>query len=293
MITASPAPPEPSARATRSSPTNLAERALLPLCALLGIVLLGSLVAILWMGAGGFLGQTPPASNTTPELVTLLATTFSTSLIALGLAAPIGLLAALYLSEFADVRMRSLFERPLRFLAHVPPIVYGYFAVATFLPALARFVPDVNAHPSLGAGMALAGMLVPCFVEHGRTAIATVPQQLRDGAYALGASKFATAWFVVVPAARTRLFAALLLATSRAVGEAMIVLVVFRAYASRQTAVPTTLTTFFVPNDTTSLLWDKPHPPAFFIVGCALLLVAFGLDAGRVALDKSQRNEVR
>ncbi len=269
-------------------------RPLFLLCAVLGVLLLGSLVTVTTIGALGTFADARHAAIDMPiGLPSLIGTTFVTSAVALVLAVPIGFLAALYLSEFASLRASAWLETPLRFLARVPPIVYGYFAVATFLPALGTLVPGLDKRPVLGAGIALAGMIVPRFLEQSRTAITAVSPSLRDAACALGASTFATAMFVVVPAARRRLLAALMLAASRAFGETMIVLVVFTAYASSQTTTPSTLTTFLVPKATTALLRGHQIPREFFIVGCALLFVALALDVAPISLDKPLRGDGR
>lgn len=264
----------------RSSWLNVATRPIFVLCALLGILLLAGLVVVMVLGALGSFGQTKgPAVS----LADLTGTTILTALVALVFTVPIGLFAALYLSEFASPRVRGWLDEPLRFLAHVPPVVYGYFAVTVFLPALGRFVPALQDQPALNAGLALAGMLVPVFLEKAQAAIAAVPQHLRDAACALGGGKLTTAWFVVVPAARARLLAGLVLAASRAVGEAMIVLVVFTAQTPQNATRPETLTTFFVPNE--AGLWAHQVPKEFFLVGCVLLVLAFVLDTTRLQLE--------
>lgn len=264
----------------RSSWLNIALRPVFLLCASLGILLLGGLIVVLTLGALGSFSQTNGPSL---ALTALGAKTLLTSAIALVIAAPIGLLAALYLSEFAPVRIRGIVEPLLRFLARVPPIVYGYFAVSTLLPALIAFVPALADFPLMQAGIALAGMIAPRFLEQARDAIATMPQQLRDAACALGGGPLTTARFVVVPATRTRLLSAFVAAASRAVGETMIVLVVLVTYASRQTPRPDTLTTFLVPNGRG--LWSNQVPKEFFLAGIALLLLSFALDAARQSLD--------
>lgn len=258
-------------------------------CALMGMVLLVGFVAVLALGATGLFGQTagPPL-----ELTNLLGASLLTSAMAFVFTVPIGLCSALYLSEFASLRTRRWLESPLQFLARVPPVVYGYFAVSTFLPTLEKVVPALHNYPSVRAGIALSGMLIPRFSEHTRAAIATVPQHLRDGACALGAGKLVTAWFVVLPAVQTRLFGALVGTASRAIGETMIVLFVLQSVRqsfqqsllSDQTARPDTLATFFVPNGTG--LWENQVPKEFFIVGCVLLVVTFALESTRSALNE-------
>jgi len=294
VTTSAPKHPENSPHFARTPSTNAIVRPLFFACAVLGILLLASLVTVTTMGAFGAFAQEPRAAIATPiALSSLIGTTLFTSAVALGLAVPIGFFAALYLSEFASLRASTWLEAPLRFLARVPPIVYGYFAVATFLPALGTLVPGLDKRPAFAAGIALAGMIVPRFLEQSRSAIAAVSPSLRDAACALGASKFATAMLVIVPAARGRLLAAFMLAASRAVGETMIVLVVFTAYASKQAPPASTLTTFLVPNATSALAWENHVPNEFFIVGCALLFLALALDVAPIGLDKPIRGETR
>lgn len=262
-------------------------------CALVGVVLLVGFVAVLVLGATGLFGQTPGPPL---DLTSLLGSSLLTSAMAFVFTVPIGLCSALYLSEFASVRTRRWLESPLQFLARVPPVVYGYFAVSTFLPALEKVVPALHDYPSVRAGIALSGMLIPSFSEHTRAAIATVPQHLRDGACALGAGKFVTAWFVVLPAVQTRLFGALVGTASRAIGETMIVLFVLQfvgqsfqqsfqqSLLSNQTSRSDSLATFFVPNGTG--IWENQVPKEFFIVGSVLLVVTFLLELTRSALNE-------
>ena len=256
--------------------------------------MLAALATTVALGTAGFLGPIPQTPQQTDAIVlpNLLRATLVTSVVGLMSSVPIGLLGALYLSEFASPRGRGWLEEPLRFLAQVPPIVYGYFSIATFLPSLALVVPSLKDKPEVNAGIALAGMLVPVFLDRGCAALVAVPQQLRDGAWALGAGKWATAWFVVLPAARNRLLAALVLATSRAFGETMIVLVVFTAYASGQTDRPNTLTTFVIPNDS-FLPAGMAVPREWFVVACALLLLAVTLDVARRRLHEPGPGEAR
>jgi len=253
------------------------------LCAVLALALFASLVTVLTLGAFGFIGQTQ-APSSVPS-IHLLGTTVLTSIFALVFTIPIGLLAALYSSEFASFRTRGWLEEACDFSRTCPPIVYGYFSVTTFLPALTKLVPMLREYPALEAGIALAGMLVPGFLARSRSALMAVPQQLRDGAFALGASKFATAWLVVIPAAKARLWGALMQSASRAFGETMIVLVVFRAVSSRQTKDLETLTTFVIPNQTT-VLREFGGLRAMFTVACVLLVLTLLLDAARQHFER-------
>lgn len=265
----------------RLSWMNVVLRPVFLLCAALGIVLLGGLATVIFVGATGSFSQT---SGPTLDLPTLAGRTFVTSAIALSIATPIGLLGALYLTEFAHGHVLDRLEPMLRFLARIPPIVYGYFAISTLLPALVHLVPSLDDHPLWAAGIALGGMIAPRFLELARAAVATVPQHLRDAASALGAGAFSTVRFVVLPAARKRLLAAFAVSASRAVGETMIVLTVFVDHASRQTSRPDSLTTFLVPEG--GGVWANQVPKEFFVVGCALLILSLVLGAARPTLDE-------
>lgn len=263
----------------RASRANAVVRPLVLLSALFGILLLGGLIALFAAQSLAFVCALD--HHALGLLATLLGNTLLTSVVALVVAVPIGLFAALYLTEFASVRVRALLEPILRFFASLPSVVYGYFAVSTLLPALGAVLPCLDKQYALGAGLALACMMVPTFLEHARAGIRAVPEHLRDGACALGGTKFATALFVVVPAARVRLVAALVLAASRAIGETMIVLVVLSAQAPGQTATSDTLATYVARFGTADA-----DMPVLFLVGSVLLVVAFALDGLHRSLDK-------
>ncbi len=153
----------------------------------------------------------------------LLSGTLLTSAVAMALAMPLGLLAAIYLSELASERMRRTLKPILELLAGVPTVVYGYFALVTVTPLLQRFVPELSGFNALGPGVVMGIMIMPIVCSLSEDAIYAVPRSLREGAYALGAGKLATLFRVVLPAARSGILAALLLAVSRAIGETMIV----------------------------------------------------------------------
>jgi phosphate transport system permease protein len=153
----------------------------------------------------------------------LLAGTFLTSAIAIGVALPFGLLAAIYLGEFATPRMRAVLKPTLELLAGVPTIVYGYFALVTLTPLLQRIMPGLAGFNALSPGIVMGIMIIPMITSLGEDAISAVPRTLREAAYALGAGKLATVFRVVVPTAMSGIAASLVLAISRAVGETMIV----------------------------------------------------------------------
>ena len=156
-------------------------------------------------------------------ILPLLGGTLLTSGIAMLVAVPLGLLAAIYLSELATERVRRTLKPVLELLAGVPTVVYGYFALVTVTPLLQRVVPDLSGFNALSPGLVMGIMIVPVVSSLSEDALYAVPRGLREGAYALGAGRLPTLFRVVLPAARSGILAALTLAVSRAIGETMIV----------------------------------------------------------------------
>ena len=155
----------------------------------------------------------------------LLSGTFVSSLVALCVAVPLGTIIAIYLSEFATSRVRELAKPALELLSGVPTIVYGYFALLFLTPLLQKLYPDLPGFNLLSAGMVMGIMIVPYVSSVIEDAMRAVPMALREGSYAMGATRLQTALRVVVPAATSGIAAAYILGASRAVGETMIVAV--------------------------------------------------------------------
>ena len=165
-------------------------------------------------------------ANPSFGIVVLIGGTLLTTAIAIAVALPVGLLAAIFLSEYASARLRRWLKPVLEILAGVPTIVYGYFAL-TFVTPLLRdtILPNLAIFNALSAGLVMGVMIIPTIASVSEDAIYSVPQSLREGAYALGATKREVATRIVVPAALSGIVAALILGISRAVGETMIVAV--------------------------------------------------------------------
>ena len=159
----------------------------------------------------------------------LLTGTFMSTLVALAVAVPLGLLVAIYLSEFATPRMRETIKPTLELLAAVPTVVYGYFALLFVTPLLQDFLRpfgiELPAFNLLSAGMVMGLMIIPYIASLSEDAMRAVPQSLRDGSFAMGATRLETALRVVVPAAVSGVVGAVILGMSRAIGETMIVAV--------------------------------------------------------------------
>lgn len=153
----------------------------------------------------------------------LVSATVMISFISIAVALPLGLLSAVCLSEYATPQVRKFLKPVLEILAGVPTVVYGYFALLTVTPFLQLFLPGLKGFNSLSAGIVLGIMITPMVASLSEDAIYAVPQRLRDGAYALGATKRETVTNVVLPAALSGIVSSLILAVSRAIGETMIV----------------------------------------------------------------------
>lgn len=158
-------------------------------------------------------------------IIVLLSGTLTSSFVALAIAIPLGTIIAIYLSEFAPFRLREIAKPFLELLGGVPTIVYGYFALLFVTPLLQRVYPELPGFNLLSAGIVMGIMIIPYVSSISEDAMRAVPMSLREGSYAMGATKLYTAIHVVVPAAFSGLAASYILAISRAVGETMILAV--------------------------------------------------------------------
>jgi phosphate transport system permease protein len=159
--------------------------------------------------------------------------TLMATVIAIGVALPVGLLTAIYLSEYAPRGLRRWLKPVLEILAGVPTVVYGYFAL-TFITPYFRdsLFPSIESFNAISAGLIMGVMIIPTVASVSEDAIYAVPLSLREGAYALGATRRETATKVVVPAALSGIVAAVILGISRAIGETMIVTIAMGAQAN-------------------------------------------------------------
>lgn len=239
--------PEPAARRAtrrgsrpgrRSSATPLAEKAIewsLLACGLVSILTTLGILAVLLVEAVGFFEQvsladflgdtewTPLFADKHFGIWPLVAGTFLTTGIATLVAVPFGLLAAIYLSEFAPQRARRVLKPALEVLAGVPTIVYGYFALVVVTPMLQEVFPSLAGFNALSAGLVMGIMIIPMVSSLSEDALHAVPMALREASWGLGAGRLVTIFKVVLPAAMSGIVASIILAVSRAVGETMIV----------------------------------------------------------------------
>jgi len=156
-------------------------------------------------------------------IMALVSGTLTTTFIALFVAVPLGTITAIYLSEFATHKVRETIKPVLELLVGVPTVVFGYFALMLVTPLLQKIYPDLTTFNMLGPGIVMGIMGVPYIASVAEDAMRAVPMAMREGAYAMGATRFQTAVKVITPAAISGIIAAYILAISRAVGETMIV----------------------------------------------------------------------
>ncbi|MDA9155900.1 phosphate ABC transporter permease subunit PstC [Methylophilaceae bacterium] len=156
-------------------------------------------------------------------IMALVSGTLTTTFIALLVAVPLGTITAIYLSEFATHKVRETIKPVLELLVGVPTVVFGYFALMLVTPLLQKIYPDLTTFNMLGPGIVMGIMIVPYIASVAEDAMRAVPMAMREGSYAMGATRFQTAVKVITPAAISGIIAAYILAISRAVGETMIV----------------------------------------------------------------------
>ncbi len=156
-------------------------------------------------------------------ILPLLAGTFLTTAIAVLTAVPLGIVIAVYLSEYATPGFRKTLKPALELLAAVPTVVYGFFALTVVTPFLQSFIPGLGSFNALSAGLVMGIMIIPVISSLSEDALYAVPGSLREASYGMGATKFQTAFKVVVPAASSGIMVSVILGIARAVGETMVV----------------------------------------------------------------------
>lgn len=166
-----------------------------------------------------------PFSNKEAQfgILPLIVGTLKVTLIAVIVAVPIGISAAIYLSEYASENVRRILKPVLEVLAGVPTIVYGFFALTFVTPVLQAVFPEIKIFNAISPGIVVGIMIIPMIASLSEDAMSSVPKSIREGALAMGSTKFEVAWKITVPAALSGIIASVVLAVSRAIGETMIV----------------------------------------------------------------------
>lgn len=268
------------------------ERAL-QVCAVLSVLVTVAIVSVLLWETLVFFGEVSPLAFLTGTTWTplfhnrqfgvlpLVAGTFLVAAIAMGVAVPAGLLSAIYLSEYAPGGVRRVVKPVLELLAGVPTVVYGYFALLFVTPLLQTVLPTLSTFNALSPGIVMGLMMLPLVSSLSEDALSAVPAGLREGAFALGATRWQATLGVVLPAAASGISAAAILALARAVGETMIVAIA-AGQQPRLTLNPMvpieTMTTYIVQVS----LGDTPAGTVayrtIFAVGMLLFIGTFGLN---------------
>lgn len=213
----------------------------------------------------------------------LVNATLMTTLFAMLIALPMGLGAAIYLSEYASVKARSILKPILEILAGIPTVVYGYFAL-TFMTPLLRGIfgeNNVQIYNTLSAGLVMGIMILPLVSSMSEDALSAVPRALREGGYALGGTRFEVALKIIVPAALSGIVAAFIIAISRAIGETMIVAVAAGsgpAFTFNPFKAAETMTGYIARISGGDLSYDTPDYNSIFAIGLMLFLITLVLN---------------
>lgn len=225
-------------------------------------------------------------------IMPLVTGTLVTSVTALLVALPLGTIIAIYLSEYADHRLREILKPILEMLSAVPTVVFGYFALLFLTPLLQKFLPALPGFNMLSAGIVIGIMIIPYISSLSEDAINAVPVTIREGSYAMGATRLQTALRVLIPSAFSGIASAYVLGFSRAVGETMIVAIA-AGQQPNLTLNPmegaATITTYIVQVS----LGDLPHGTiayqSIFAAGLMLMLMTLAFNIGGYFLRKKFR----
>lgn len=231
-------------------------------------------------------------------IVPLFAGTMMIALVAMLVAVPVGLMSAVYLAEYAGTHARTWLKPLLEILAGIPTVVYGFFAALVVAPMMrnagSSIGLDISSESALAAGLVMGIMIIPFISSLSDDVINAVPQAMRDGSYALGATKSETVWRVIVPAALPGIVGSVLLAVSRAIGETMIV-VMAAGLTANLTANPMEAVTTVTVQIATLLVgdqeFDSPKTLAAFALGLVLFVVTLALNVLALHIVKKYREQ--
>lgn len=261
--------------------------------ALFSVIVTISIVGILAVESYGFFAEvslkefftgktwTPLFSEPKFGILPLVMGTLLTTAIALLVALPLGLITAIYLSEYAPHKAREILKPVLELLAAVPTVVYGYFALLFLTPILQKCIPDLSGFNALSPGIIMGIMIIPYVSSVSEDALAAVPMQIREGSYAMGATKLQTAFKVLIPAAFSGIAAAFIIGISRAIGETMVVAIAAGGqpnFTTNPLEPVQTLTAYIVAVS----LGDVPHGTieykTIFAAGITLFFMTLGFN---------------
>lgn len=274
---------------------------LLGFCALLTILTTAGILYVLVFEAYNFFKEvsivdfltdtqwTPLFADKHFGILSLLSGTLLTSLIAILVALPTGLIIALYLNEYSTGTFKNTIKPILEVLASVPTVVYGFFALTVVTPFLQQLIPGMSGFNSLSAGFVMGIMIIPYVSSLSDDAIAAVPRYIREGSLALGATRYQTAIKVILPSASSGIIVSAILAISRAIGETMIVAIAAgqQANLTFNPLVPVeTITTYIVKVSLGDVAHNSLEYRTIFAAGITLFVFTFLLNNASYYLNK-------
>jgi phosphate transport system permease protein len=295
---------QPVLRAERRRIGEDVVKGVLALCALVSVATTVGIVVALFVPAYEFFREISLVDFLTGRdwsplfepahfgVLPLVAGTLLVTAIASLVAMPLGLGAAVYMSEYASPRARGVIKPAFELLAGIPTIVFGYFALTFVTPLLRDIGVPVDIFNTLSAGLVMGVMLLPTVASLSEDAMGAVPRDLRDGAYALGSTKVQVATRIVVPAAVSGIVASFVLAISRAVGETMIVLVAMGqqpnlTFDPREAAE--TMTAFIAATGAGDVPTGSTEYKTIFAVGATLFVLALVMNVFAIRLVRKYR----
>ena len=214
-------------------------------------------------------------------IVPLLSGTLLTTTIAILFAVPLGLIIAVYLNEYASPKFTYFVKPILEVLAAIPTVVYGFFALQFVTPLLQKIIPDLNGFNALSPGLVMGVMIIPYITSLSEDALRAVPRSLREASYGMGATKFQTAFRIMVPAASSGIIVSIILAISRALGKTMIVAIA-AGQEPKLTFNPKesveTITTYIVQVSMGDVPQDSLEFKTIFAAGLTLFVFTFILN---------------
>jgi phosphate transport system permease protein len=219
---------------------------------------------------------TPLFDNPKYGILPLVSGTLVTTVVALLLAIPLGTIAAIYLSEYAPFRVREVVKPLLELLSAVPTVVYGYFALTFVTPLLQNFLPNLPGFNMLSAGLVIGIMIIPYISSLSEDAMRAVPMSIREGSYAMGATRMQTALRVIFPSAFSGITAGYILGISRAIGETMIVAIAAGLQPNltfNPTEPAATITAYIVQVSLGDIPYGSVAYETIFAAGLTLLLM--------------------
>ena len=291
-------------RATRRRWGEDVVKLVLALCAFVSVATTVGIVVALFLPAIEFFGEIsivdfltgtdwsplfePPSFGVLPLIAGTLLVTACAALVCI----PFGLGSAIYLSEYARPRTRKYLKPALEVLAGIPTVVYGYFALTFVTPLLQDIGVGIGVFSALSAGLVMGVMLVPTVASVSEDSMSAVPRDLRDGAYALGSTRFHVSTRIVVPAAISGIIASFVLAISRAVGETMIVLIAAGGQPNwtwNPLEAVQTMTAFVAATGQGDVPTGSIEYKTIFAVGAALFVMTFVMNLFAIRLVRRFR----